>query len=80
MNEAHGSIRCGDFGLFDNMGQIFDSLVHPQKVVKIKNPFGILQTNSQIPQEWVGPFNFLKKILGRPTVQTFILDHQDPCY
>ena len=34
------------------MGQIFEGLVHPLKVVKIKNPFGIFQTYTQIPQEW----------------------------
>ena len=38
----------------------FNGLVHPLKVVKIKNPFGILQTNTQIPQVWVGLFDFQK--------------------
>ena len=38
------------------MGQIFEGHVHPLKVVKIKNPFGILQTNTPIPQYWVGFF------------------------
>ena len=44
------------------MGQIFDSLVHALKLVKIKNPIRILQTNPQIPQEWVGPFYFIKNM------------------
>ena len=47
---------------FDNKGQIFDSLVHPLKLVQIKNPFGILQTNPQIPQKWVGLFYFQKNM------------------
>ena len=42
------------------MGQIFEGHVHPLKVVKIKNPFGILQTNTPIPQYWVGFFFFKK--------------------
>ena len=45
-----------------NTSQIFNGLVHPLKVVKIKNPFGILQTNTQIPQDWVGLFDFQKNM------------------
>ena len=54
------------------MGQIFEGHVHPLKVVKIKNPFGILQTNTQIPQDWVGFILFLKKhvLLGHPIAHT----------
>ena len=33
------------FTFFDYVIQIFDGLVHPLKLVQIKNPFGILQTN-----------------------------------
>ena len=43
---------------FDYVSQIFDGLVHPLKLVQIKNPFGILQTNPQIPREWVGNIFF----------------------
>ena len=43
---------------FDYVSQIFDSLVHPLKLVQIKNPFGILPTNPQIPWEWVGNIFF----------------------
>ena len=51
--------------------QIFEGLVHPPKLVKIKNPFGILQTNPQIPWEWVGNIFFKKHVwLGHPN------DHQ----
>ena len=28
--------------------------MHPLKLVKIKNPFGILQPTTQIPRKWVG--------------------------
>ena len=42
------------------MGQIFDSHVHHLKLFKIKNPFRIVQTNPQIPEEWVAPFYFLR--------------------
>ena len=41
-------------------GEIFEGLVHPLKVVKIKNPLGILQSTAQIPQKRVG-FFYLKK-------------------
>ena len=44
--------------LFDYFSQIFDGLVHPLKLVQIKNPFGIPQTNPQITREWVGNFDF----------------------
>ena len=44
------------------MGDIFDRFVHAPKFVKIKNPFVILSTNPQIPQEWVVPFYFLKNM------------------
>ena len=49
-------------------GQIFDSHVHPLKLVHIKNPFGILPINPQIPWEWVGLFDFKKKtgLAGTP--------------
>ena len=50
------------FNLFDYVSQIFDSLVHPLKLVQIKNPFRIFPTNPQIPQEWVVPFYFLKSM------------------
>ena len=57
---------------FDNKGQIFDSLVHPLKLVQIKNPFGILQTNPQIPQKWVGLFYFQKNMFSWDTlIDTF---------
>ena len=55
-----------------NIGQIFDSLVHPLKVVKIKNPFGILQTNPQIPREWVGNFDYQKNMFGWDTLMTIL--------
>ena len=73
---------------FDNKGQIFDSLVHPLKLVQIKNPFGILQTNPQIPQKWVGLFYFQKNMfcwdtlmnignvtLGRRIIKPTLWDH-----
>ena len=44
--------------LFDYVSQTFDGLVHPLKFVQIKNPFGILSINPQIPQKWVGPIDF----------------------
>ena len=62
----HQLHRHGDYGLFHNMGQIFDSLV--PKTCKIKNTFGILQTNPQIPQEWDGPFYFLKNMFCLDTL------------
>ena len=43
-------------------GEIFEGLVHPLKVVKIKNPLGILQSTSQIPQKRVGFFCFKKNM------------------
>ena len=46
------------------MGQIFDRFVQPLKLVKIENPFGIRQTNPQVPQEWVGPFYFLENMFS----------------
>ena len=46
------------FNLFDYVSQIFDSLVHPLKLVQIKNPFGILPNNPQIPWVWVGNIFF----------------------
>ena len=51
-----------------NASQIFDGLVHHLKLAQIKNPFGILQTNPQIPQKWVGPFYFQKNMLGWDTL------------
>ena len=42
--------------------------MHPLKLVKIKNPFGILQTNPQIPREWVGNFDFQKNMFGWDTL------------
>ena len=59
---------CVDVGLtftpawVANTSQIFNGLVHPLKVAKIKSPFGILQTNTQIPQDWVGLFDFQKNM------------------
>ena len=53
---------------FDYVSQIFDGLVHPLKLVQIKNPFGILQTNPQIPREWVGNFDFQKNMFGWDTL------------
>ena len=35
--------------------------MHPLKLIKIKNPFGFLQSNPKILTEWVEPFLFLKK-------------------
>ena len=43
---------------FDYVSQIFDGLVHPLKLVQIKNAFGILPTNLQKQQEWVVPIDF----------------------
>ena len=44
----------GNFdSFFYYVSQIFDSLVHPLKLVKIKNPFRILLTDPQLPQIWV---------------------------
>ena len=42
--------------------------MHPLKLVQIKNPFGILQTNPQIPREWVGNFDFQKNMFGWDTL------------
>ena len=42
--------------------------MHPLKLVQIKNPFGILSTNPQIPWEWVGPIFFKKKMFGWDTL------------
>ena len=44
--------------------------MHPLKLVQIKNPFGILQTNPKMPREWVGNFDLKKKRvwLGRDTL------------
>ena len=44
--------------------------MHPLKLVQIKNPFGILSTNPQIPWEWVGPIFFKKKMFGWDTLVT----------
>ena len=60
----------GNFdSFFYYVSQIFDSLVHPLKLVKIKNPFRILLTDSQLPQNWV-VFLFWTKyvLLGYPSV------------
>ena len=72
----HQLHRHGDYGLFHNMGQIFDSLV--PKTCKIKNTFGILQTNPQIPQEWVGPFYFIKNMFCWDTL-IYNLKHRKNC-
>ena len=42
--------------------------MHPLKLVQIKNLFGILQTNPQIPREWVGNFDFQKNMFGWDTL------------
>ena len=65
----HGSSAAAEnFTFFDYVSQIFDGLVHPLKLVQIKNPFGILQTNPQIPREWVGNFDFQKNMFGWDTL------------
>ena len=56
------------FTFFDYVSQIFDGLVHLLKLVEIKNHFGILQINPQIPREWVGNFDFLKNMFGWDTL------------
>ena len=43
-----------------NISQIFDGLVLPLKVAKIKHPFGILQSKAQIQQDLIGFFFYLK--------------------
>ena len=52
------SATAATFVFFDDVGQIFDGHVHPLKVVQIKNPLWILQTDPQIPWEWVGNIFF----------------------
>ena len=42
--------------------------MHPLKVVEIKNPFGIFQPTTQIPQEWVGFIFFLKNMFWWDTL------------
>ena len=42
--------------------------MHPLKLVEIKNPFGILQPTTQIPQEWVGFFLFQKNMFWWDTL------------
>ena len=43
-------------------GEIFEGLVHPLKVVKIKNPFGFLQSSPKILAEQVEPILFIKNM------------------
>ena len=52
-----------------SISQIFDGLLHPYKVVKIKHPFGMLQSNIQVLQDLVG-FFFIQKhaLLGQPNM------------
>ena len=56
---------CGEVGF---EGQIFGGLVHPLKVVEIKNPFGIFQPTTQIPPEWVGFIFVLKNMFWWDTL------------
>ena len=62
------SATAATFVFFDDVGQIFDGHVHPFKLVQIKNPFGILPTNPQIPWEWVGNIFFKKNMFGWDTL------------
>ena len=62
---------CGEVGSKGRRrGQIFGGLVHPLKVVEIKNPFGIFQPTTQIPREWVGFIFFLKNVFWWDTLGT----------
>ena len=58
------------------MGQISDSLVHPLKLVKIKNPFGIHYTNTQNTTGMGCAFLFSKKNTRFMTTFLFLSTNQ----
>ena len=69
----HNSSSAAEiFTFFDYVSQIFDGLVHPLKLVQIKNPFGILQINPQIPREWVGNLDFQINMFGWDTLMYIV--------
>ena len=53
---------------FDRSARFFYSLVLPLKDIKIKHPFGIIQSNTQILQDLIGYFHLKQVLLGQPNM------------